>query len=456
MKRILAVISFCALLCACNTVNTPLNNVGVNRKKSFSDDEEFLTYVQKQYFNFVWDAALPSSGLSRVRILDEDPAKDQFTITMGSSGFSIAGIIVGIERGFISRKDGVERLEKIASFLERSDRYHGMWSHWVDDRTGRTIPFANPQSKDNGGDTVESAFLAEGIIVAREYLKNGTSKEQELAGRFDALWRDMEWDWYYNEDYQAIMWHWSPQYQWEKDFPLRGYNETLMTYILAASSPTHRVTPEAYYTGWERNCEMKSAETIHGYPAVVKHNTGVQHVGPLFWVAFSYVGFNPKGLEDREGVNYWDVNVNHTKIQRQYCIDNPLGYSNYGADCWGMSAGYSVKGYKAHNTKTDKGVITPSGTLAAMPYAPEEVMSALKHFYFDLGDSLWGPYGFYDAYVACENRVIKNYLANNQCAVLPMIENYRTGLVWKLFMGAPEIQAGLKSLGFTSTEIAGL
>ncbi len=121
-----------------------------------------------------------------------------------------------------------------------------------------------------------------------------------------------------------------------------------------------------------------------------------------------------------------------------------------GADCWGFSAGYSVKGYKAHNTKTDYGAITPSGTIAAMPYAPKEIMVALKHFYFDLGDNLWGgPYGFYDAYIPASNSVVNDYLGNNQCAVVPMIENHRSGMLWKLFMSAPEIKNGLEKLGFT-------
>ncbi|GHV58679.1 hypothetical protein FACS1894182_11550 [Bacteroidia bacterium] len=442
------------LLSNCNTfpqVNpSSINNVGRARQMHFENEDDFLNYVQRQYFNFVWDAALQQSGLSRVRILADDPEKDKHTITMGSSGFGIAGILVGIERGFVTRQQGIERLEKIAGFLERSDRFHGMWSHWVDDRTGKTMPFANPDSKDNGGDVVESAFLAEGILCARQYLEQGTQKEKALAARFDKLWKEMDWLWYYNETEKALMWHWSPNYGWEKNFPLRGYNECLIPYILGAASPTHPVPKEAYYQGWGRDGKIVSDTTLYGFPTYAIHNTGKQYVGPIFWVAFSYVGFNPQGLKDELGTNYWKVNTNQAAIQQAYCIENPNGFKGYGADCWGFSAGYSVKGYKAHNTKTDAGVITPSGTLAAMPYVPEKVMPALKHFYFDLGDELWGPYGFYDGYIADSNTVIKNYLANNQCAALPMIENYRTGLLWKLFMSAPEISVALNKLGFTA------
>jgi hypothetical protein len=420
-----------------------------NRKMSFASDDEFLTYIQRQYFRYVWDAALPNSGLSRVRMVAEEPDRDKNTITVGSSGFGITGIIVGIERGFVSRKEGVARLGKIADFLERSDRYHGMWSHWIDDATNKTMPFANPASKDNGGDVVESAFLAEGLLVARQYLQKGNKDEKALAARYDQLWKGMEWSWYTKNNEDVVYWHWSPDFEWDKNFPLKGYNETLIVYLLGTASPTHPIPKEAYYKGWERSGAMISDTTLYGIKPIVVHNSGKPFVGPIFWTAFSYVGFNPKGLKDSSGVDYFKVCVAQAKIQQAYCIANPKGYAGYGANCWGFSAGYSAKGYKAHNTKTDLGVITPSGTLAAMPYAPEAVMPALKHFYYDLGDRLWGPYGFYDAYVAGEDRVVKNYLANNECAVVPMIENYRTGLIWKLFMSAPEIGPALHRLGFT-------
>lgn len=425
------------------------DSVGKARKMDFANDDEFLTYVQRQYFNYVWDGALNNSGLSRVRMIETEPERDLHTITVGSSGFGIAGVLVGIERGFITREQGLERIEKIASFLERSDRFHGMWSHWIDDRTAKTMPFANPASKDNGGDIVESSFLAQGIIAARQYFASGNAREKAIAAKLDKLWREMEWSWYQKGGEDVVYWHWSPDYGWEKNFPLRGYNECLAVYLLGASSPTYPLTKATYYKGWARDGAIVSDTTLYGSATHVTHNTGKAYVGPIFWVAFSYVGFNPKGLKDELGINYWDVNVAQSKIQQAYCVANPQGFSGYGDDCWGFSAGYSVKGYKAHNTKNDKGVVTPSGTLAAMPYAPQEVMKALKHFYFDLGDELWGPYGFYDGYIASENRAIRNYLGNNQCAALPMIENYRSGLIWNLFMSAPEVQDGLKKLGFT-------
>jgi hypothetical protein len=442
-------ILFVFIMGICGLASATSGDTTIKRKLSFSSDAEFLTYIQRQYFKYVWDAALPNSGLSRVRMVADEPDRDKNTITVGSSGFGIAGLIVGIERGFISRKAGIARLEKIAGFLERTDRFHGMWSHWIDDQTGRTIPFANPTSTDNGGDIVESAFLAQGLLVARQYLLKGSKKEKELANRYDKLWKGMDWNWYTKGGENVVYWHWSPEYGWQKNFPLQGYNETLVVYLLGASSPTHPLSKDTYYKGWARNGAILTDTTVYGIRPIVAHNSGKGFVGPIFWSAFSYVGFNPKGLKDGLGINYFEVCAAQAKIQQAYCIANPKGYKDYGANSWGFSAGYSVKGYKAHNTKNDLGVITPSGTLAAMPFAPEAVLPALRHFYYDLGDQLWGPYGFYDAYVASEGRVVKNYLANNECAVVPMIENYRTGIIWKLFMSAPEIGEGLKNLGFS-------
>lgn len=438
------------VLGVCYGVSALPGDTGVNRKRSFANDDEFLTYIQRQYFRYVWDAALPHSGLSRVRMIDEEPDRDRNTITIGSSGFGIAGVIVGIQRGFVSRKAGIARLEKIVGFLERTDRYHGMWPHWINDSSGKTMPFANPASKDNGGDVVESAFLAQGLLVARQYLLQGNKKEKALAARYDKLWKEMEWSWYRKDNQDVVYWHWSPDYGWEKNFPLQGYNECLAVYLLGAASPTYPLSKDTYYKGWERSGAMASDTMLYGIDPIVVHNSGKGAVGPIFWSAFSYVGFDPKGLKDEKGIDYFKVCAAQARIQQAYCIANPKGFAGYGANCWGFSAGYSAKGYKAHSTKTDLGVITPSGTLAAMPFAPEAVLPALKHFYYDLGDRLWGPYGFYDAYVASEDRVVRNYLANNQCAALPMIENYRTGSIWKLFMSAPEVGTALHTLGFTA------
>lgn len=440
-----------ATIFACNENKSDKENQKPddNRPMSFTSDGEFLDYIQKTHFNYMWAGAEPTSGLApeRIHIDGNYPQNDADVITTGGSGFGIAGLIVAMERGFISRNEGVDRLHQIADYLAKADRFHGVWSHWIYGKTGKAKPFSQ---KDDGADLVESAFLIQGLLIAREYFKNGNESEKQLAQKIDQLWREMEWDWFLNGE-DVLYWHWSPNYGWEMNFPLEGYNECFITYILAASSPTHPIPASAYHNGWARKGAIKSDKVAYGYPLILKHNGAEEYGGPLFWAHYSYIGLSPKGLSDQYA-NYWDLNRNQALINYSYCVQNPKGFKGYGENCWGLSASYTVDGYTAHMPmNNDKGVITPTASLSSFPYTPDESMRALKHFYNDLGDKLWGKYGFYDAFSIQNNWYPQRYLAIDQLTIAPMIENYRTGLLWNLFMGAPEIQEGLKKLGFTYT-----
>lgn len=418
----------------------------LNRPTSFNSDEEMLDYIQRVSLNYMWDGAEPTSGLARERIhLDNHyPQNDKDVITTGGSGFGIAGLLVGIERGFINRTEGVARLTKIADYLAKADRFHGVWSHWIDGPTGKVKPFGQ---KDNGGDLVESSFLMTSLLCVREYFKDGNQAEQALASKIDKLWREMEFDWYTKGGEDVLYWHWSPEYGWDMNFPLEGYNECLITYILAASSPTHSVPATAYHQGWARSGHIKSHAKPFGYPLDVKHNGATEMGGPLFWAHYSWIGLNPTHLKDQYA-DYWHVTRNHAMANYAYCVQNPKQYKGYGKNCWGLTASYSTVGYSAHAPNNDLGVITPTAALSSFPYTPEESMAALKYFY-SKGDWIWGKYGFYDAFSEQDRWTVPHYLAIDQCTIAPMIENYRTGLLWKLFMNAPEIQQGLAKLGFT-------
>ncbi|MEA5063492.1 MAG: glucoamylase family protein [Petrimonas sp.] len=414
---------------------------------SFASDEEFLDFIQKTHLNYMWEGAEPISGLAPERIHMDGiyPENDADVITTGGSGFGVAGLLVGINRGFIPREEGVERLHKITDYLTASDRFHGIWPHWLHGPAGKVKAFSQ---KDNGGDLVESAFLMQGLLCVREYFKNGNESEKQLAGKINTLWREMDWTWYLNGQ-DVLYWHWSPEYGWEMNFPLEGYNECLITYILAASSPTYSIPAAAYHNGWARGGEIKSDAVAYNYPLVLKHNGAEKYGGPLFWAHYSYIGLNPKGLKDQYA-DYWQLNRNQALINYEYCVENPKGFEGYGDNCWGLTASYSLRGYSAHMpAKNDLGVITPTAALSSFPYTPDQSMRALKHFYFDLGGKIWGKYGFYDAFSIQYDWYPQRYLAIDQLTIAPMIENYRTGLLWKLFMGAPEIQEGLKKLGFT-------
>ena len=417
-----------------------------SRPASFVNDDAMLDYIERIHFNYMWDGAEPTSGLARERIhLDgQYPEHDQDVVTTGGSGFGIAGLIVAMERGFITRDQGVERLTRIVDFLERADRFHGVWPHWLHGPTGKVKPFGQ---KDNGGDLVESSFLMQGLLCARQYLNRDTDAEKSLVQRINALWHGMEFDWYTRGGQDVIYWHWSPQYEWEMNFPLEGYNECLIVYVLAAASPTHTVPADCYHKGWARSGGIKSDAAPYGYPLEVKHNGAEQTGGPLFWAHYSWIGLNPKGLKDQYA-DYWNVVRNHALSNYQYCVDNPKHYTGYGPDCWGLTASYSTEGYSAHSPGNDLGVITPTAALSSFPYTPEQSMAALKGFYAR-GESIWGKYGFYDAFSPASGWTLPRYLAIDQCTIAPMIENYRTGLLWRLFMSCPEVQQGLDKLGFT-------
>ena len=426
--------------------NSPKKTEENNRLLEFKSDDDFLTYIQKAHFNYMWDGAEPNSGLApeRIHLDNVYPENDADVVTTGGSGFGIAGLIVGIERGFVPREEGVARFHKIVDFLASADRFHGVWPHWMYGKTGKVKPFSQ---KDDGGDLVESAFLMQSLLCARQYFKDGNDSEKLLAAKIDKLWKEMEWSWYL-QGKDVLYWHWSPKYNWDMNFALCGYNECLITYVLAASSPTHSIPASAYHNGWARKGAIKSDAVAYGLPLILKHNGADKYGGPLFWAHYSYIGLCPKGLSDAYA-NYWDLNRNQTLINHQYCTYNPKGYKGFGDNCWGLTASYSVKGYKAHKPYDECGVISPTAALSSFPYTPEESMKALKHFYFDLGDKIWGKYGFYDSFSETENWYPHRYLAIDQCTITPMIENYRTGLLWRLFMSCPEVRKGLHNLGFT-------
>jgi hypothetical protein len=408
--------------------------------------------VQRRTFQYFWDGAEPVSGLARERYHVDDvyPDNDKNVVTIGGGGFGVMAILAGIERGYITRQQGVERFERIVNFLEKADRFHGAWPHWLYGETGKVKPFGR---KDNGGDLVESAFMIQGLLCVRQYFKDGDTREKALASKIDQLWKEVDWSWYRNGQ-NVLYWHWSPNYGWEMNFPVKGYNECLIMYILAASSPTHGVPAEVYHGGWAQNGKIKATKESFGIPLKLYHQGNPPNGGPLFWAHYSYLGLDPRGLKDRYA-DYWEHNRNHTLINRAWCLQNPKGYKGYGPNSWGLTASYSVKFYAAHapDNENDHGVISPTAALSSMPYTPEYSMQAMAHWYKNLGDSLYGMYGFYDAFSETANWFPKWYLAIDQGPIVVMMENHRSGLLWNLFMSCPEVQAGLKKLGFESPHL---
>ena len=236
------------------------------------------------------------------------------------------------------------------------------------------------------------------------------------------------------------------KYKWEMNFRIRGYNECLIAYILAASSPTYGVGAEVYHEGWAMKGNIVAQDSLN--PLQLIHQGNPPKGGPLFWSHYSFLGLNPMNLQDRYA-NYEELNRTHTRLNYGHCVDNPSNYQGYGPNCWGLTASYSLDFYEAHSPSKDVGVISPTAALSSFPYTPQESLEAAKHFYQDLGDKIWGKYGFYDAFSVEHDWYPKRYLAIDQGPIIIMIENYRTGLLWDLFLSNSEVQEGLNRLGFS-------
>jgi len=452
-RRIVSIISFAAVLTiSCSVKQSPPKKSSAPTKVERISQDSLLTLTQKRTFQYFWDGAEPNSGMARERyhMSGNYPQNDKNVVTTGGSGFGVMAIVVGMERNFITDQQGVDRLENIVDFLEDADRFHGVWPHWLHGKTGQVKPFG---TKDNGGDLVETSFLIQGLLTARQYLRrDGGQEERVLAAEIDTLWRTVEWDWHTKGGQNVLYWHWSPEYGWEMDFPIHGYNECLITYVMAASSPTHGISAEVYHEGWARDGDITAEVTTYGYSLPLEHNGAQKYGGPLFWAHYSYLGLDPRGLKDRYA-DYWEHNKNHILINRQWSIENPNNYEGYGKDLWGLTASYSVNGYAGHRPGEDPGVISPTAALSSFPYTPKYSMDVLENLYYNYGQKTLGPYGFYDALSPEQNWYPQKYLAIDQGPIVVMIENHRSGLLWDLFMSSPEVQAGLTKLGFESPHL---
>jgi hypothetical protein len=416
-------------------------------------DEELLTMVQEACFRYYWDGAHPIAGMA-IEILPGD----ENLVAVGASGHGIMALLVGVERGFITREQGVERILKIARFLSKADRFHGAFPHFLDGRTGKTI--ARFGKYDNGGDLVETAFLMQGLLAARQYFTRDIAAEREIQKTITSLWRSVEWDWYHSDSSSNFLyWHWSADYGFYLNHPLIGWNETMIVYLLAIASPTHPVPATMYYTGWagqsERAVQYRRwwSRTTQGDHYVngntyygIKLDVGEGNGEELFFTHYSFLGFDPRDKKDAY-TNYFKNNRNIALISHAYAVANPGKYAGYGDNSWGRSAGINAAGARS-SPRDDNGTITCTAALASFPYTPVESMKALKHFYRDLGEKLWGIYGFRDGFNLSEDWFEDVYMGLNQAPIVVMVENYRSGLTWKLFMSNPEIKPALDRIGF--------
>lgn len=400
-------------------------------------DSALLDKVQQQTFNYFWSFGHPVSGMARERNSSGD------LVTSGGTGFGVMAIVTAVNRGFITRPQGAARILLITNFLkDKCTQYHGAFAHWINGANGQTIPFS---TNDNGADIVETAYLMQGLITARQYFNTNDAAEINLRATINILWNGVDWNWFRQGNQNVLTWHWSPDKAFLMNDKVTGWNEALITYVLAAASPTNAISKAVYDSGWANNGGEENNKLFYGYTLPLGPDFG----GPLFFEHYSFLGINPAGLQDKYA-NYQVQTTNHTLINQAYCTANPKHWYGYSNTCWGLTASDVEGGYNASAPNNDVGVITPAAAISSMPYTPLQSMNALKFFYYKLGDKLWGEYGFYDAFNLNDPWFATSALAIDEGPIIIMIENYRTGLLWNLFSNAPEIKTGLKKLGFTA------
>lgn len=402
-------------------------------------DDQLLDLVEQQTLKYFYDFGHPTSGLARERNTSGD------VVTTGGSGFGIMALVAGVSRQFITRAQGLARMQLIVGFLKNNvQKFHGAFPHWMNGVTGAVVPFS---TQDDGADLVETSFLMEGLLTARQYFNGSGTDETQLRADINTLWYNVEWDWFRNNQ-NTLFWHWSPNYAWSTNMQVNGWDEALITYVLAASSTTHPIPKIVYDNGWALNGAIKNGNSYYG----VQLPLGPPRGGPLFFAHYSFLGINPNGLSDAYA-SYDVQNKAHALINYNYCVANPNNYYGYSSSCWGLTASDIENGYTASSPTNDVGVIAPTAAIASLPYTPTQSMQALRFFYYKLGDKLWGQYGFYDAFNLNSTWFATSDLAIDEGPIIIMTENYRTGLLWNLFMSCPEVKTGMKNLGFQSPNL---
>jgi len=401
-------------------------------------DDELLTSVQEATFRYFWDYARPVSGLAR-------EGTDRAECTIGGTGFGLMALVVGAERGFEPRDAVAQRVLAVVTFLdEKAQRFHGVWSHWVDGESGAVLPFS---PLDDGADLVETAFLVQGLLTARQYFGGESAVESEIRARCTRLWEGVDWAWHLKHpDGKRLFWHWSPNHGWAMNHTIGGhFNECHIVYLLAIASPTHPIPPECYYEGW-------TGEPPTGYLTPLEQQAMGQRVGwpeggPLFFTHYSYLGFDPRVGRDRY-CSYFENNRAIALRNRAHCIGVSAKHAGYGEGLWGLTASLDPDGYRVHEPRDDNGTIAPTAALSSMPYTPDESMQVLRSLYHTYGARLWGEFGFRDALNLDRNWVAPGYLAIDQGPIVAMIENHRTQLCWRLFMSNAEIPRALDAIGW--------
>lgn len=438
MKKLWLILLFCLLPAAAGASNfTP--------DFAYLDDRSALERLQREAFKFIWEDGDPVSGMAYETSKHWGGPRP---VAVGGTGFGVAAIVTAVDRGWITRDQAVARLLTMAAFLrDKSPRkqLHGAFPHWLEAGRGNIVTFGKD---DRGADIVETALLMQGLLIARAYF-NGPGAEENLRAIITELWEDVDWNWFTNGEESGIYWHWSEERGFPDNLKILGYNECLIAYLLAIASPTHPIS-RAAYNYWTSG-KGYQPKNLYGYTLEASLNGG----GPLFLSHYSFIGLDPRRMADafvKSG--YFVRNVKHVLSNREYCITHAPAKNRYNEHTWGLTASLIKGGYAANEPLHDTGTIAPTAALASMPYTPQYSMQMLYHLLGPLKENMWGKNGPYDAFSPRENWYSDGYLAIDQLPIVSMVENYRSGLLWDLFMSDPDVTRGLKLAGISEPSFA--
>ncbi len=422
------------------------------RQHSFSDKK--LETLQRLTFDYFLKEANPENGLV------PDSTRQGAPCSITAAGFALAAYPVGVERGFITRNDAIKRTLTILRFFFNSRQsrepdatgYKGFYYHFLDMKTGR-------RTWDCELSTIDSTFLIAGALTAAQYFNRDNEDEREIHTLADAIYARADWQWARNRGV-TVTHGWKPEsgflkYRWQ------GYNEALILYVLALASPTHPL-PAKSYPAWTRTYKWKK---LYGHEFL--------YAGPLFIHQLPHMWIDFRGIQDEymrhKAIDYFENSRRATYVQQQYAIRNPRGFKGYGEYIWGLTASdgpgpaskkiegrlrrfydYSARGVP---NGPDDGTLAPWAVVASLPFAPEIVLPSIQYF-DETFPEMTSKYGFKCSFnptfstAASREWISKGYYGLDQGPIVLMIENYRSGFLWRLMRRCPYIINGLRRAGF--------
>jgi hypothetical protein len=417
-------------------------------------DDELLDRLERAAFGYFVDHVNPANGLVA------DTSRPTSPASIAVMGFALSAYAVAVERGWLTREDAAARTLVTLRFFETSAQsstgeetgYKGFYYHFLDMKSGRRVWQCEVSP-------IDTTLLIAGALTAAAYFTEATAAEVEIRALSAELYGRIDWDWARNGK-ATVAQGWKPEegflhYGWE------GYNEAALLYVLGLSSPRHALPPTSYLE-WTATYQW---ENIYGFDLL--------YAGPLFIHQFSHAWIDFRKIQDsfmrEKGSDYFENSRRAIDVQREYALRDPNEYGYYGPDCWGLSAGegpgfrtIDVKGrrrrffeYVARGVPygPDDGTIAPVATLASLPFAPATALSAVRHYlelYPEWTETGRLPSGFNRTAPGADSRgwISEGYFGLDQGLAVLMIENHRSGLIWRLMRSAPPIRTGLKRAGF--------